>query len=223
MEDVIIYASLIRRIFERMGEDESLVQSFVDYSRIFIIKSDGRMFDFKGQDHLLTLGIAFALQTICMKKSQVVQKCAIQALKFLVNGIIYYQNKNWKAECAFWCIFVLGKNEKWVNEILCDTLILLNKCVNMENVSLLKSQLIDCLFEMMVAFDSKIEAYVPLYNVKNGLNIQVVHQYYSEWRECGLRVCQEKGLQIGVSDYLNDYLNKNDLMKKFVNVVNHAI
>ena len=199
MSDIIIYASTIRLIYEKIRLDHSLVDKYAEYSSLFA-KSviDKNVEDFEGVSEKITLGIAFSLLSFTkdsarlFKRKDKYVKCA---LKVLSEGIISYTNKRWRAECAFWMIFVLGKNELYVNDMLCDTLMLQNKPVTNENIKILKTNLIEYLFGLTGELDYENQTYTPWYNdVNNGLNDEIIHQYHYEWCEPGTEICREKGL-----------------------------
>lgn len=199
MSDIILYASTIRNIFEKIRFDHSLIEKFNEYNKLFAkLVKNKKIEDFEGISEKITLGIAFSLQTFSKdsafncKQKQTFVKCA---LKLLSEGIASYNNKRWKAECAFWMIFVLGKNELYVNDMLCDTLMLQNKTVTIENIKILKNYLIEYLFRLTGELDFENQTYTPLYNEGiNGLNDEIIHQYHYEWGEPGAEICREKGL-----------------------------
>lgn len=199
MSDIILYASVIRYIFEKIRFDHTLTEKLNKYNKCFAnLVKDKKVEDFEGLSENMTLGIAFSVQTfskdsaLFFKQKEKYVKCA---LKVLSEGIISYTNKRWRAECAFWMIFVLGKNELYVNDMLCDTLILQNKPVTIDNIEILKSDLMEYLFRLTGEFDFENNTYTPLYNnVNNGLNDEIVHQYHYKWRESGSAICREKGM-----------------------------
>ena len=199
MSDIILYASTIRYIFEKIRFDHSLTEKLVEYNKCFTnLVKDKKVEDFEGLSENITLGIAFSLQTfskdsaLFFKQKEKFVKCA---LKVLSEGIISYTNKRWRAECAFWTIFVLGKNELYVNDMLCDTLVLQDKPVTVENIKILKNYLIEYLFRLTGEVNFEKQTYMPLYNENNnGLNDEIIHQYHYEWGEPGAVICREKGL-----------------------------
>lgn len=199
MDDVILYASIIRNIFEKIRFDHSLIEQFNNYNKLFTKSvNDIGIEDVQEKSAYITLGIAFALQSFTKDSAHFYkqkEKYVKYALKYLTAGIVAYANKRWKAECAFWCIFVLGKNEIYVNDLLCDTLMLQNLPVTIENIKIIKYFLIESLFDLTCDIDLENCTYNPLYNEdNNGLNEQMVHQLHYDWMGPGADLCEEKGL-----------------------------
>lgn len=199
MNDIILYASTIRYIFEKIHFEYSLVEKLNEYNKYFAkLVEDKKVEDFEGVTENITLGIAFSLLTLSEDSALLFkqkEKHVKFALKVLSEGVISYTNKRWRAECAFWIIFVLGKNELYVNDMLCDTLMLQNKPVTIENVKMLKGYLIEFFFRLTGDFDLENKTYIPLYNDgNNGLNDEIIHRYHYEWGEPGAEICRDKGL-----------------------------
>lgn len=212
IEAVIKTSNIIRKIFEQVPVDGTLTNDLLKYSRDLINYIDKeRNIEYKKEAYM-TLGIAFAIQTLLIKNEAVSfylkRKIIFFSLRQLLRGVIEYENKYWKAECAFWSIFVICNNELYTNDILCDTLQTQGKRVTNDNVILLKFHIISCLFDFTIERDSAKNTFTPLFNERNGLNADKVLQFYYKWTDEGWNaICRDKSLLEDDKKVLDAFIN----------------
>lgn len=221
IDDILLYASTIRKLFEMLPSDQSLSKEIAEYCNLLRGCIKDQPIDWKKHNAYITLGIAFAIVSLGIKDNSSTYKEKIECVKIslqsLTRGIKEYDNKRWKAECAFWAIFVLCNNELYVNDYLCDTLIRQKKSVTVDNITLLKFNLIEYLARLIGLVDKDEHTFTPLYNELNGLNDEIVNQYHYDWGEPGLALCRKLGLCYGSEYYENQ---ENDAFENFFITLN---
>ena len=197
MNDLISTASVIRRIIELLPKDNSLKFQLAEFSnKLNNLVNTQKEEIINSHNSYITLGIAFSIQTVLLHNSQVfLQKSQYtkMALQQLLKGVLEYDNRYWKGECAFWSIFVLEKNEVVVNDLICDALTFQKKEVSNENIYIFKSYLLQYLFTLTIKIDSEAQTYEPLYNEANGLNPEMIEEMYIKGIEPGFEILKKDG------------------------------
>ena len=199
IEEIIKKSNVVRKLFEHIAIDKTLTDTLLEHSRE-LMNCIEKMHTIEYEKNAyMTLGIAFAIQTMLMKDKAISfklkRKIIFHSLRQLLKGVTEYDNRRWKAECAFWAIFVICKNELYTNDILCDILENQGEKVTNDNLNLVKFHIISYLFDLTIEKDSINKSFTPLFNERNGLNADLVFKYYNEWTEEGFAaICKDKNL-----------------------------
>ncbi len=199
IENVIKKSNIVRKVFEQIAKDRTLTETLLEHSKDLISYIEHEKTIEYEKNAYITLGIAFAIQTMLMTDKAISfnlkRRIVFLSLRQLLKGISEYENRRWKAECAFWSIFVFCKNELYTNDILCDILEYQGEKVTNENLSLMKFQIISYLFDLTIEKDPINKTFTPLFNERNGLNADLVVKYYNEWTEEGFAaICKNRNL-----------------------------
>ena len=128
MEDLIRTCYIIRKGFEKAPAEKSALDEILANSKELHRLLRLGNYTINVQNQYMTIGIAFAIQTLLIKteaKSYSLKKYfVINAMRCLINGLHTYDNKRWKGECAYWAAIVFFENEIYLNDCLCDILVM---------------------------------------------------------------------------------------------------
>ena len=197
MEDLIRTCYIIRKGFEKAPAEKSALDEILANSKELHRLLRLGNYTINVQNQYMTIGIAFAIQTLLIKteaKSYSLKKYfVINAMRCLINGLHTYDNKRWKGECAYWAAIVFFENEIYLNDCLCDILVLQKKEVTLKNIEKLKSHLIESLIRYTVEVNFENKTYIPLYNENNGYNWQTFNEQHLSWSETGNKIEREEG------------------------------
>ena len=220
MEDLVRTCYIIRKAFEKLPSEQSALDVILASSRELYRLLRLENYTVNIQNQYMTIGIAFAIQTLLIKteaKAFSMKKFfVIKALRILLNGLKTYNNKRWKGECAYWCAIIFFHNEEFLNDCICDILVLQKKEVSLKNITILKGSLIESLIRYTIDVNFEDHTYTPLYNEKNGYNWKKFNEMHLSWSEPGARIEREEG-RIGKEYTLGQ---EKDALQKLYMVMN---
>lgn len=197
MDEIVKNCYIIRKAFEKLPSEKTALDVILANSKELLRLLRLGNYTVNISNQYMTIGIAFVIQTLLIKteaKSYSLKKYfVITAIRCLINGLKTYDNKRWKGECAYWTAITFFHNEVFLNDCICDILVLLKKEVTLKNIAKLKCHLIESLIRYTVEVNFEDSTYIPLYNDNNGYNWERFNELHLSWSKPGNEIEREEG------------------------------
>lgn len=149
---------------------------------------------------LLTIGIGLSIAALYLKSDllHTLRTAARQwfftnSMYFLLQGINRAQQKRWRAECAYWSIFTLMKNEDLSNDLICDAAIFSGISINIDNLKLFYSRVLNHFLNMAFTHTNVQNEYVSLFDTSNALKVEPIIEFVNQHKKIGSDVIAKLG------------------------------